>query len=111
MKPINITDDTFKKEVVESNTLTVVDFWAEWCGPCRMIAPVLEELAGIHAGEVKFTKLNVDENPATAMAFGVRSIPTMIFFRNGKVVDQVIGAMPKQPLENRIQKHLETVAA
>ncbi|HEY5614565.1 MAG TPA: thioredoxin [Bacteroidota bacterium] len=110
MKPITITDDTFKKEVAESNTLTVVDFWAEWCGPCRMIAPILDELAGEYAGDVKFTKLNVDDNPETAMAFSVRSIPTLLVFRNGKPVQRIVGYMPKDELQRRISDAREMAA-
>lgn len=102
MKPIHVTDDTFKQEVIENKTLTVVDFWAEWCGPCRLIAPVLDELSAEFAGDVKFTKLNVDENPQTAMAFSVRSIPTLIVFNNGKPINRIIGYMPKDELKQRI---------
>ncbi|MCI0707319.1 MAG: thioredoxin [Ignavibacteriae bacterium] len=111
MKPIHITDDTFKKEVVESNTLTLVDFWAEWCGPCRLIAPILDELSAEYKGEVKFTKLDVDENPSTAMAFSVRSIPTLIVFRNGKPVNRIIGYMPKDELKRRIEDSRHMVVA
>jgi thioredoxin 1 len=111
MKPIHITDGTFKQEVVENKTLTVVDFWAEWCGPCRLIAPVLDELSGEFAGEVKFTKLNVDENPQMAMAFSVRSIPTLIVFKDGKPVNRIIGYMTKDELKQRIvdSRQLATV--
>ncbi len=109
MKQLIITDATFKKEVVESTTLTLVDFWAEWCGPCRMLAPILDELASTYEGEVKFTKLNVDENPETARAFGIRSIPTVLFYRDGKVVDQAIGLLPKKELERRIGTLLEGI--
>lgn len=111
MKPIHITDDTFKQEVIENNTLTVVDFWAEWCGPCRMIAPILDELSSEFAGQVKFTKLNVDENPATAMAFSVRSIPTLIVFRGGRPVNRIIGYMPKDELKQRIVDSREMATA
>lgn len=109
MKPISITDATFKKEVVESNTLTIIDFWAEWCSPCRMLAPILDELAREYNSDVKFTKLNVDENPETARAFGIRSIPTVLFYRDGKVVDQAIGLLPKKELERRIGTLLEVI--
>ena len=84
----------------------VVDFWAEWCGPCRAIAPLLEQLATAHAGKLRVTKLNVDEHPRTPMKFNVRSIPTLLFFKDGKHVDTVVGALPKPALEARIQKHL-----
>jgi len=101
-----LSDDTFAGEVEQGKGLVVVDFWAEWCGPCRAIAPVLEQLASVHAGKLRVTKLNVDEHPKTPMKFNVRSIPTLLFFKDGKHVDTVIGALPKPALEARIQKHL-----
>ncbi len=107
MKPITITDATFKQEVVESDKFTIVDFWAEWCGPCKMIAPVLEEIAQQYDGQVKIAKLNVDENPETPMSFGIRSIPTLLFFKNGKFVNRVIGFVPKQELETLIDRSLQ----
>ena len=109
MKPVYITDQTFEEEVLKSDKLTLVDFWAEWCGPCKMIAPVLEELAREHEQHLKITKLDVDANPEKSMAFGIRSIPTLLFFKNGKVVDQVIGAVPKRVLESRIIQLSEPV--
>jgi thioredoxin 1 len=102
---VTVTDADFESAVEQNAGLTVVDFWATWCGPCRMIAPALEELAGQYAGTVKVAKLDVDMNVRTASRFQVRSIPTVLFFKNGKVVDQVIGAVPKQALEAKIKEH------
>jgi thioredoxin 1 len=101
-----LSDDTFAGEVEQGKGLVVVDFWAEWCGPCRAIAPVLEQLATTYAGQLRVTKLDVDQHPRTPMKFNVRSIPTLLFFRDGKHVDTVVGALPKPALEARIQKLL-----
>ena len=101
-----LSDESFTGEVEQGKGLVVVDFWAEWCGPCRAIAPVLEQLATTHAGKLRVTKLNVDDHPRTPMKFNVRSIPTLLFFKDGKHVDTVVGALPKPVLEARIQKHL-----
>jgi thioredoxin 1 len=101
-----VTDATFQKEVLESDQPTIVDFWASWCGPCRMIAPVFEELSSQYSGKVKFAKVNVDENPKIPANYGVRGIPTLIMFKEGKVVDQVVGAVPKNQLENVVKKVL-----
>ncbi|MGZ8310420.1 MAG: thioredoxin [Rhodoplanes sp.] len=97
-----ISDAEFDKEVLKSDTPVVVDFWAEWCGPCRMIAPALEEISGSLAGKVKIVKLNVDENPATAAKYGVMSIPTLMLFKNGELASRQVGAAPKQKLEQWI---------
>ena len=102
--PIEITDATFEEEVVKSDTPVVVDFWAEWCGPCKMIAPLVEELAGEYDGKVKFTKLDVDSNPQTPMQFGIRGIPTLLIFNDGKPVGQVVGAVPKSMLKKRVDE-------
>ena len=102
--PVEITDATFEEEVVKSDTPVVVDFWAEWCGPCKMIAPLVEELAGEYEGKVKFTKLDVDSNPQTPMQFGIRGIPTLLIFNGGKPVGQVVGAVPKSMLKKRVDE-------
>ena len=102
--PVDITDATFEDEVVKSDTPVVVDFWAEWCGPCKMIAPLVEELAGEYDGKVKFTKLDVDSNPQTPMQFGIRGIPTLLIFNDGKPVGQVVGAVPKNMLKKRVDE-------
>jgi thioredoxin len=107
-KPQVVTDATFTSDVVNaSNSVPVlVDCWAPWCGPCRMIAPSLDELAGESGGRYKITKLNVDENPQTSAQFQIRSIPTLIIFKHGKVVDQIIGAVPKQTIAARLAAQL-----
>jgi thioredoxin 1 len=100
-----VTDDNFASEVEQHDGLTVVDFWATWCAPCRMIAPIVEQLATEYEGKAKVTKLDVDSNQRTAMKFNVRSIPTILFFKGGKVVDQVVGAVPKSQLEAKFKQH------
>ena len=97
-----VSDADFDTEVLKSSEPVVVDFWAEWCGPCRMIAPALEEIAGTMNGKVKIVKLNVDENPATAAKYGVMSIPTLMLFKNGQLASRQVGAHPKQKLEQWI---------
>ena len=104
-KPIILTDATFAAEV-SRNQLMVVDFWAPWCGPCRMVGPVIEELARDYAGKVAFGKLNVDENPMTASRFQVQSIPTILIFHGGQAVDGVLGAVPRSYLESKIRPYL-----
>lgn len=103
---MEITDANFQDEIAEGNGLAMVDFWAAWCGPCRIIAPFVEQLADEYAGRVTVGKLDVDANQRTAAQFGVRSIPTVLFFKDGKMVDQVVGAVPKPALERKIQEHL-----
>jgi thioredoxin 1 len=103
---VNVTDANFAQEVEKHDGLAVVDFWAEWCGPCRLVAPILDDLAGVYAGKAKVTKLDVDANQATAMRFNVRSIPTILFFKDGKLVDQVIGAVPRGKLEAKFREHM-----
>ena len=100
-----VTDENFETEVEKHGGLTVVDFWATWCAPCRMIAPILDQLATEYSGKVKVTKLDVDQNVRTATRFNVRSIPTLLFFKDGKLVDQVVGAVPKQALETKFKQH------
>ena len=97
-----VSDADFEAEVLKSAQPVVVDFWAEWCGPCRMIAPALEEIAGTLNGKVKIVKLNVDENPQTAAKYGIQSIPTLMIFKNGQMASRQIGAAPKQKLEQWI---------
>ena len=97
-----VSDKDFETEVLQSAQPVVVDFWAEWCGPCRMIAPALEEIAGTMNGKVKIVKLNVDENPATAAKYGIMSIPTLMIFKNGELASRQVGAAPKQKLEQWI---------
>ena len=104
-KPLELTDSTFT-EFVQNNPFVVVDCWAPWCGPCLMVAPIIEELAKEYAGKIVFGKLNVDENPITASRYQIMSIPTLLVFRNGKLVDTIIGAMPKEMLEARITRFL-----
>jgi thioredoxin 1 len=102
---ITVTDADFETEIEKHSGLAVVDFWAAWCAPCRLIAPVLDQLAQEYAGRVKVAKLDVDMNIATGTRFNVRSIPTILFFKNGKLVDQVIGAVPRQHLEAKFKEH------
>jgi|SRR5918996_3565354 thioredoxin 1 len=99
---VHLTQQNFDEALVGTQGLLMVDFWAEWCGPCRAIAPVLEELARGAAGQVTLAKVNVDENPTLAARYGVRSIPTILFIKEGKVVDQVIGAVPKTQLQKKL---------
>jgi thioredoxin 1 len=99
-----VTDATFEQEVLESPIPALVDFWAAWCAPCRMLAPTVEALAAQYAGKVKVVKLNVDENPRTASAYRVMSIPTLLLFKGGQVVEMVVGAVPKPKLEAVLQK-------
>jgi thioredoxin 1 len=101
-----VTDASFKEEVLESDVPVLVDFWAPWCGPCRMVAPVVDEIAEQYAGQVKVVKLNTDENPNVASQYGIRSIPTLMIFKNGQRVDMVVGAVPKTTLANTLEKHL-----
>ena len=101
-----VTDESFEQDVVRADGLVMVDFWAAWCGPCRMIAPVVEQLARDYAGRVTVAKLDVDSNPEVVTRFGVRSIPSILFFNDGAVIDQVVGAVPRATLEQRLQQHL-----
>jgi thioredoxin 1 len=102
----HVNDSSFQKDVLEAAQPTFVDFWASWCGPCRMIGPIFEELSDQYSGQVKFVKVNVDENPKTPANYGVRGIPTLILFKGGQVVDQIVGAAPKAQLENMVKKAL-----
>jgi thioredoxin len=98
-----VTDRTFRDEVLSAQGLVLVDCWAAWCGPCRLIAPVMEQLAVAYAGRAKVAKLNVDENPSTASQFAIQSIPTLLFFKGGKLVKQLVGALPKGQIEAQLQ--------
>ncbi len=100
--PLTVTDSSFKEEVLDSDMPVLVDFWAAWCGPCRMIAPVVEELAGEFAGRAKVVKMDVDHNTETPMQYGIRSIPTLLFFKDGQVADQLVGVSPKKDLVDRL---------
>ena len=104
---IHVVDASFHSEVIESSYPVLVDFWAPWCGPCRMIASVVEEIADEYANVIKVVKMNTDENPSTATKYGIRSIPTLILFIGGEKVDTVIGAVPKTTLASTLQKQLE----
>ncbi len=106
MKPAEFTDGNFKSEVIDSDIPVLVDFWAVWCGPCRMIAPIVEELAGEFEGRVKVGKLDVDNNQQSAMTYGVRSIPTLLIFKGGKVANTIIGAVPKAKIVQAISAAL-----
>ena len=103
---IKVNDENFKKEVLESDIPALVDFWAEWCMPCRMVAPVVEEIAREYQGKLKVCKLNVDEARNTASNYGIMSIPTLAIFKNGKVADKIVGALPKTELEKAIKPYL-----
>ncbi len=104
---VTVTDATFTEAIEDADGLAVVDFWATWCGPCRIVGPIVEELADEYAEKgVKVGKVDVDQNPKTASRFGIRSIPSILFFKDGKHVDTVVGAVPKTHLEKKIQEHL-----
>ncbi|MCL1624240.1 thioredoxin [Moraxella sp. Tifton1] len=106
MSLINTTDATFEQDVLKSDKPVLVDFWAPWCGPCKAIAPTLEELAHDYEGRADIIKINVDENPETAARFGIRSIPTLFVFKNGEKVDTIVGGRPKSELAQLLDKHL-----
>lgn len=103
---IEVTTSTWDKEVLQSQELVMIDFWAVWCGPCRMVAPTVEELAKEYAGKIKVAKLNTDENPDVASRYKIMGIPTIMFFKNGQRVDQIVGAVPKNQLKSKIDSLL-----
>ena len=107
MKPIEVTDANFEQEVLKSDKPVLVDFWAVWCGPCKMIAPVVEEIAKEYDGKLKVGKLDVDNNPDVSLKLGIRSIPTLMVFKGGKIVEQIIGAVPKRHLVEKVLQHVQ----
>ncbi len=106
MGALHVNDENFKKEILESKVPCLVDFWAEWCGPCRRVGPIVEEVATEYGDKFKIAKLNVDEGQKTASAYGVMSIPTLMFFKDGKVSEQIVGAIGKAELKEKIEEHL-----
>lgn len=104
-KPVAISDETFEAEVFQADKPVLVDFWAEWCGPCKMIAPILDEIAAEHADELRIVKLDVDANPRTPIRFGVMGIPTLILFKNGEAVERITGYMPKERFLRKLSPH------
>jgi len=111
MSEVTLTDATWKSEVLEAKLPVLVDFWAPWCGPCRMIAPIVEEIARDYAGRLKVGKVNVDENPEISRAYHIQSIPTLMIFKNGQIAERVVGALPRPMLEKAITPHVASAAA
>ncbi len=106
MKAIEITDANFDQEVLNSELPVLIDFWAVWCGPCKMIAPVIEEIAGEYSGKIKVGKLDIDNNQQVSVKYGIRSIPTLLIFKDGKIVDQIVGAVPKAAIVQKLTAHI-----
>ena len=109
MGTINVSDTSFESEVISSEQPVLVDFWAEWCAPCKMIAPIVEELSNEYQGQVKFTIVDVDENPEVAQKYGVRGIPTLLIFNDGAPVDQLVGALPKKTIKDKLENLLNNI--
>ena len=103
---VQLTDDNFQNTVLDSDKVAIIDFWAEWCGPCRAVAPIIEELSSQYEGKAVVGKVNVDENPGISTKYGIRNIPTILFIKNGEIVDKQVGAVPKSILEQKLQAHL-----
>ncbi len=110
-KPMEVTDQTFDDEVLKADTPVLVDFWAPWCGPCRMVGPIVEELAGEYAGRLKVAKVNTDNSQTHAARLGIQGIPTLIFFKDGREVDRIVGALPKGALKQRVDSVLAAAVA
>jgi len=106
MKSIELTDANFDQEVLKSELPVLIDFWAVWCGPCKMIAPIVEELAGEYEGRVKVGKLDIDNNQQVSVKYGIRSIPTLLIFKDGKIADQIVGAVPKAAIVQKLNEHV-----
>jgi len=107
MNPIEITDANFDQEVLKSDIPVLIDFWAVWCGPCKMIAPIISELAKEYDGKVKVGKLDIDNNQQVSMKYGIRSIPTLLIFKDGKIADQIVGAVPKSAITAKLNEHVK----
>jgi thioredoxin 1 len=105
-QPLHVTDDSFDSDVLQSNIPVLIDFWAAWCGPCRMIAPIIDEMSGEYEGKALICKVDVDNNQQIAMKYGIRSIPTILIFKGGEVVDSIVGALPKGQIEEKLKAHL-----
>lgn len=106
MHPVEITDANFEEEVIKSEVPVLIDFWAVWCGPCKLIAPIVDELAGEYEGKAKIGKLDVDNNQEVSIKYGIRSIPTLLIFKDGKMVDQIVGAVPKAHIIEKLNSHI-----
>ncbi len=102
----DVSDAQFNQQVLQSGTPTLVDFWAEWCGPCKAIAPIVSEIATAYAGKLNVVKMNIDDNPQTPTQFQIKGIPTLILFKDGQMIDQIVGAVPKDRLETMLKKHM-----
>jgi thioredoxin 1 len=107
-EPTSVTDDNFDEEVLQASLPVITDFWADWCGPCHAIAPIIEQIAAEYDGQLKVTRLDVDSNPLTPTLYGIRGIPTLIVFKNGQPVETLVGWMPKEQLLNKLRPHIET---